>query len=93
VPTSQLSYLLTGLLGPDVSFEARAVPPACASFIEEKQWKRIQELETFECFAELPEEIERNPQEWAAFIQDDSPGGQPADAPSPFSCSELPAFA
>jgi len=74
--------------------EQRPLPVSCSDFIDERKWVRVQELATFSCFESLPDEIERQPQEWRRFLQCHSQPGTPeaVEAPSPFSKTELPDF-
>ena len=50
-----LNYLLTGLLAADAEIEKRPLPAACADFLNEKQWRKVLELATFDCFDALPD--------------------------------------
>lgn len=68
MPSAQLSYLLTGLLPPGTEKEDRSLPEACAAFLDEKSWTRVLELAAFDVFESLPEDMEKQPQEWKAWM-------------------------
>jgi hypothetical protein len=95
VAPPQLNYLLTALLPAGTELEERSLPEGCADFLDERAWKRILELATFDCFESLPEDIERQPDAWRTWMQADTkPGASAADgAPSPYSELETPQFA
>jgi len=86
VETEQLSYLLTGLLPAGSEVEDAPLPPSCKDFLDDRCWRRVLELATFDCFENLPEEIESQPEEWRSFIhkQTQSDGLQAAPVPEPF---------
>ena len=69
VQTEQLGYLLTGLLPAGSELEDAPLPVCCKDFLTDKSWRRVLELATFDCFENLPEEIEGDPEEWKSFIE------------------------
>ena len=89
----QLSYLLTGILPPDLSVEGEPLPPACSQFLDEKRWRRVLELSTFACFKALPRDIELNPHEWSDFVgKDQFSSTAPAVLPTPYSGGKFSEF-
>lgn len=56
------------MLAPGTEIEERPLPESCQDFIDEKKWRRVLELATFECFETLPDEMEHQPEEWRKFV-------------------------
>ena len=59
--TAQLGYLLTGLLPAGTELDDISQPESCMDFIDERQWKKVLELTTFDCFESLPDDIIEKP--------------------------------
>lgn len=74
--------------------EETPLSATCEDFLDEKTWRRVLELATFDCFENLPEEIERQPGEWKRFMRNqvESEDSLSAVAPEPFSDVQLPEF-
>lgn len=68
-----------------------ALPQALHKFIDLKKWKKILELNTFDSFDTLADDIERQPELWKKWIEGQGPDQD--EAPSPYSEGECSQFA
>jgi hypothetical protein len=95
VSPNLFSYLLKGLLPPETEVDDRALPAACADFIDARQWHKVLELATFDCFEDLPADIEKQADKWRDFVTINSNSTSPSIIVPPPSTmiTNLPLFA